>query len=410
MAGDSDLPFTEAIGYFRRKVNLPTRSWTDLWEGMHAPAFVVAGATQASLLSDLRQAVDDALAKGTTIQDFRKAFDQTVAKHGWDYNGGRDWRTRVIFDTNLRMAYNAGKWEQANQAKAQRPYLRYVAIMDSQTRPEHRAWHDTVLPLDAPFWKTHHPPCGWNCRCTVQSLASRDLKSLGLSVSEAPKVELEDRRVRTAAGAVTVKTPKGIDTGFGYNPGIAGMGHGADLTTLQNAPRFETVLPLDGGSPSKLPALPLDKPKASLGPNARGSEKRMRDLLRKALGGESAVFKDPLGAEVMIGQALADHIAESKARLIDGREEYFPLLGEVIEAPAEIWVSWARDNASGRMLLRRRYAKLFNLTKSRTLSIVCDVDNGRWAGFTAFAGDKARPPAGVRQGRMLYRRKDLGGK
>lgn len=405
----TDLPFKEAIDYFRRKANLPTRSYTDLWEGMHAPAFVVAGAQQATLLADLRQAVDRALADGTTIADFRKAFDETVAKHGWDYKGGRNWRTRVIFDTNLRMAYNAGKWEQAHQAKRQRPYLRYIAIMDSQTRPEHRAWHNTVLPVDHPFWQTHHPPNGWNCRCTVQSLGSRDLKSLGLDVSEAPAVEMQQRSVNTPNGAVTVTAPKGVDTGFGYNPGIAGFGHGADLTALRNAPRFEPVPPLDGGSASDLPPLPLDKPKASLGPNARGSETRMRALLRRALGGERASFTDPIGAEVVISQALADHIAESKARLIDGREEYFPLLGEVITAPAEIWVGWARDNTTGRVLLRRRYAKLFNLAKDRTVSLVCDIDNGRWSGFTAFAGDKTRPPAAVRQGRLLYRRKDVAG-
>lgn len=405
MPEPTDLPFKEAIDFFRRKANLPTKAYTDLWEGMHAPAFVVAGATQATLLADLRQAVDRALSEGTTIADFRKAFDATVARHGWDYNGGRNWRTRVIFDTNLRMAYNAGKWEQAHQAKRQRPYLRYVAIMDSQTRPEHRAWHNTVLPVDHPFWQTHHPPNGWNCRCTVQSLASRDLKTLDLKVSdEAPAIEMEQRQVNTPAGRFTAMAPKGVDTGFGYNPGIAGFGHGADLTALRNAPRFEPIAPLDGGDAVNLPELPVDKPKAKLAGYARGNEAAMRATLRRALGGEEKTFTDPIGAKVVVNQALADHIAEDRKRLLDGRERFFPLLGEAIEAPAEIWVTWARDNTTGRVLLRRRYAKRFELEKDQALILVCDCDNGRWAGFTTFAGAKARTLAGVRQGRLLYRR------
>ena len=35
----------EAERYFRDKVNMPTRRWNDLWQGQHARAFVVAGAT-----------------------------------------------------------------------------------------------------------------------------------------------------------------------------------------------------------------------------------------------------------------------------------------------------------------------------------------------------------------------------
>ena len=30
---------------------------------------------------------------------------------GWA-NGGRNWRTRVIFETNLRTSYAAGRWQQ----------------------------------------------------------------------------------------------------------------------------------------------------------------------------------------------------------------------------------------------------------------------------------------------------------
>ncbi len=76
----SKLPFDEAIEFFRQKVNLPTEKWTDIMDGMHSRGFVVAGAMKDELLSDLKIAIDKAIAEGTTINDFRKSFDDTVKK------------------------------------------------------------------------------------------------------------------------------------------------------------------------------------------------------------------------------------------------------------------------------------------------------------------------------------------
>ena len=104
MAEYQSLPFRESIQFFRQKLNLPTRAWTDIWEGMHSRAFVVAGAVQTELLTDFRTAIDKAIVDGTTLQEFRKDFDKIVNRHGWSYKGGRGWRSRVIYETNLRTA------------------------------------------------------------------------------------------------------------------------------------------------------------------------------------------------------------------------------------------------------------------------------------------------------------------
>jgi hypothetical protein len=34
----------------------------------------------------------------------------------------------------------------------------------------------TVLPVDDPFWDTHYPPIGFNCRCGVRSLSESELE------------------------------------------------------------------------------------------------------------------------------------------------------------------------------------------------------------------------------------------
>ena len=89
------LPFEEQEKFFRAKLNIPTRKWTDLWKDQHSKGFMVAGAYKADLLADFRDAVDKAITQGTTLEEFRKDFDQIVAKHGWSYNGSRNWRSEV---------------------------------------------------------------------------------------------------------------------------------------------------------------------------------------------------------------------------------------------------------------------------------------------------------------------------
>ena len=172
--------FNEQITFFRNKLSLPTRTWTDIWQSQHDVAFVVAGAARDGLLTDLRGAVDSAISEGTTLEKFRQRFDGIVAKHGWSYKGGRDWRTRVIYDTNLRTSYAAGRWQQLQAVKNRRPYWQYRHSPASQEpREGHLAWDGLVLSADDPWWRTHYPPNGWGCKCSVDALAERDLKKLG---------------------------------------------------------------------------------------------------------------------------------------------------------------------------------------------------------------------------------------
>ena len=63
------------------------------------------------------RAVDDAV----TLAQFRKDFHKVVATHGWGYKGPLNWRTRVIYETNLRQSYNAGRYEQMKRAVQSSP-------------------------------------------------------------------------------------------------------------------------------------------------------------------------------------------------------------------------------------------------------------------------------------------------
>ncbi|MEX0745310.1 MAG: phage minor head protein [Phycisphaeraceae bacterium] len=215
-----DLPFEEAIAFFRNKTNMPSERWTDVWKQSHDAAFMVAGATKADLLNDLRGAVDEAISQGTTLAQFRERFDDTVARTGWDYRGGRSWRTRVIYETNLRSAYAAGRHAQLTDPDLLRvrPYWQYLHGGSADPREEHLAWDGLVLPADDPWWQEHFPPNGWGCNCKVVAKGPADLQRLGKErPDEAPTVRREKWQDRT--GSRQEEVPEGIDPGWSYAPG-----------------------------------------------------------------------------------------------------------------------------------------------------------------------------------------------
>lgn len=215
------VPFTESIDFLRGKLDLPTRWWDDYLGEVHAHAFTVAGATSLDVVGGLHKAVTAAIENGETITDFRKRFDAVVEETGWSYRGDRGWRTRVIYDNNLRTAHQAGHWQQMQATKESHPYGLYLTVDDADVREEHQRWHYILLPLDHTWWDTHYPPNGWGCRCTVIAVSEADIESLGLTITENPPPLNRTERVNSRSGEIYPETPEGIDVGWDYNVGKA---------------------------------------------------------------------------------------------------------------------------------------------------------------------------------------------
>ncbi len=213
------LQFDEAIAFFREKLSIATETWTDLWRVAHSKAFTVAGAMDEALLADLRAAVDKAIADGITLQTFRKEFDSIVQQYGWQYKGGRDWRSRVIYDTNLRTAYMAGRWQQLMEGGF--PYLQYHhAPWVKEPRPMHLHWDGLILRADDPWWDTHYPPNGWGCQCWVTGVSMGLLRSLGKSRADITPDDGTYEWIDKSTGEIH-EIPRGIDPGWDYNVGKA---------------------------------------------------------------------------------------------------------------------------------------------------------------------------------------------
>jgi hypothetical protein len=218
------LPPARAIAFFDGKVNLPTQRWTDVWKAAHDRAFMVAGVQAEDVLAGVRGAIAKALREGTTLAEFRRDLAPLMQRLGWASRGKAylGWRTRLVYETNLRSAYAAGAYEQATDPDvvAALPFWRYRHSGARDPRPEHQAWDGTVLRHDDPWWRTHHPPNGWGCGCWVEPLSPEDMGRLGKAgADQAPPVVT--RPWTDPASGRTEQVPLGIDPGWDYNVGAA---------------------------------------------------------------------------------------------------------------------------------------------------------------------------------------------
>ncbi|WP_336612865.1 MULTISPECIES: phage minor head protein [unclassified Campylobacter] len=57
-----------------------------------------------------------------------------------------------------------------------KPYLRYVTIMDNRIRVVLKAFHGLILPKEHSFWRNNYPPNSWGCRCKTQVLSLDEAK------------------------------------------------------------------------------------------------------------------------------------------------------------------------------------------------------------------------------------------
>lgn len=146
---------------------------------------------KADLIDDLRMAVQKGIDQGTTLEEFRRDFEAIVAHHGWTgWTGegtaaGRAWRTRVIYETNLRTSYAAGRHAQLKAAGF--PYLRYKHNDNVMVpRPHHLALDGKIYRADDPFWNRAFPPSGFGCQCWVEGVSEREMKRLGKDGPDTP--------------------------------------------------------------------------------------------------------------------------------------------------------------------------------------------------------------------------------
>ena len=180
-------------------------------------------------LRHVREAAASAVATGKDYRTYKARLERF---YGDDEVWSRS-RLEEAFDTFVKLGHAKGHWVQIEPVADDSSMLRYVAVQDSGTSPEHLSWHGTILPWNHPWWETHFPPNGRRCRCLVQQFHADELESLGFGTSDGPPAGSSETPawINKRTGE-TVRVPVGIDPGFQHHAGKV------DITRILTADEF----------------------------------------------------------------------------------------------------------------------------------------------------------------------------
>ena len=122
----------------------------------------------------------------------------------------------------MKVTHVAGQYQSLVDEAELYPYWQYHTQEDERVRGSHAVLNRKVFRWDDPFWDTHFPPNGWQCRCYVRSLDDDDLEEKGLKVTDSR--DLKTREDKSAGGhSKLTYIIDGQDTttadGWNYNPG-----------------------------------------------------------------------------------------------------------------------------------------------------------------------------------------------
>lgn len=171
--------FKEAVEYFRSRIPRTGYQLDSLEDVEREQAFSVAGVAKLDIVTQVWEALDRAIASGTSFDTFKKSVGKELTK-AWGEE--RPYRVETIFRTNVQTAYNAGRWEQMTDPEVRelRPFFRYLAILDTRTTVLIcRPIANTVLPQSHSFWRSHWPPLHFSCRSTILAITDEQADETG---------------------------------------------------------------------------------------------------------------------------------------------------------------------------------------------------------------------------------------
>jgi SPP1 gp7 family putative phage head morphogenesis protein len=440
LAARLDLEPAEAVAFFTAKGEALSWDWQDVLREQQVKAFTVAKATSLDVLRTIRAEVAKAIGQGQTFEEFKRTLRPRLEALGWwgkaevldgdtgeltNAQLGSNRRLRTIYQTNVQTAYMAGRYQRYLANAAARPFWRYVATMDSRTRPTHAALNGKVWRFDDPIWSIIWPPNGWGCRCRVMALDQAEFDKLGVPLEDGSQMmTTKEVAVNKAGDTVTVRgvryTDGGKDKvfwpdpGWDYNPGAAWAQHdpkafagealGVGAVTEPARKMVKAMAGLktwkDYGRPDlRAPELPrLPEPDLlPVAPSREAAAELMTNVLIGA--GQSYRLVTTPVEDVVIRAELLPHLVE---KLDNARERYANFVLPTLQTPLEVWATPYDDGT-----LRKRYIALFE-GRNDLLVVVREARDGSlfWELYNAMQSDTKRLNK-LREGALIYVRSGL---
>lgn len=405
-------PFVEALDFLRQKVALPQQDWQELLQAGHDRAFVVAGITSQQVAEDIQTLVIRNMESGG-IDGFRSDLDQLVADGRWTGNPDmvidgtedaetlerkkryRAWRSRTIFDTNLRTAQAAGRLKQQRALADLLPYFQYThAATRTPRRPRinHVRLDGLTLSQDDPVWARIYAPNGWLCSCSVRAITQR-MADRAPDTLRQPPTEAE---IAQAVPAEWQYLP-----GDTWERGLVPQEQAGGLDRAQTPRVADPDLP-----PLASLAAPMRLPEP-LPDDASEDDIAARFLAQFGASLERGVlYRDVAGQQITVSRQLLEDGRGQLNVKKRGRDRHMDRLAATLADPDEIWVDWAKTK-DGSIRLTRTY-----LRHDPEAQLVTGFAWSRdtWAGTTAMTLDTVKGRVDMnamqrrRHGALLYRR------
>lgn len=414
-------PPAEAADHLARKAigGRFSFDWRDVSKEEHTNSFVVAKAMTADLLTDLHGGLMSAFNDGWTKERYLAELRPTLQAKGWwgkkrqvdPVTGeerlvtlGTPRRLGVIYDTNIRMAHAAGRWERFLRSASTRPYLTYHHTPREHPRLMHLAWDKITLPIEHVFWTTHYCPNGWGCGCYVTSERRAELVT---SEDELKARGVYDRVpwVNKRTGETTM-VPKGIDPGFDYNVGQSRMKALSAPAMAEPDPPY--VPPDQPIASSDLPAARRLPRGVSLRDDLPDEPKAVFEAFSRAVGtADGGVFTDAAQVPLVMNQRMLERHGPDGTPSLAIPARLAEVFAAALRDPDEIWHS-IQARPDGTSVLSRTIIAAFDVPRlGRTLLTLVfheGANRGVWMGTSALATDK---PASLarRIGLLVFRRK-----
>lgn len=171
------LPFTEAIDALRERLAIFKGDFLRLETANRSRAFTMARISDIGLLETIHDELTTAITNGETYRDFEIRLDDLRKRSGW--TGTSPWHYRLVYDTNMSMAYSAGRVQQGQRSGL--AAWRYLPSLSDEPRVEHEAYYNKVFRMTP---GTPVPPIDFNCNCGWEWVFPEELEAEGVALSD----------------------------------------------------------------------------------------------------------------------------------------------------------------------------------------------------------------------------------
>lgn len=376
---DFNLVPKEAIKYLQNKGYKLSFDYSELQKEAHDKAFTVAKITRLDLLHDMFNSIEDGMKKGIGFKEWQKEIKPTLQKKGWwgeqditnpktgevkTINIGAT-RLRNIYKTNMRVSYAKARYQEQMKLPLSK-YFQYVSALLENTRDEHEALHNTVLPREDIFWDTHYPPNGWGCVCKIRAVSKKWIEKKGLKISKEAPASVASKDWNYNVG----KTPK-LGT-------LSKVNLDQSLQKLQNSNKNKAYENL--------------------------SDTELLETFYKKLGiSAGATFIDKVGDPMTIDEHLFTSASGHSKLKKQDRHLYLDEIATTIASPDEIYLEW--DNKANR-LVKKMFKYINNNNKKNASLVIFEYLKDKTQGVSAYHITSDSQIEKRRVEKLIYKKED----